>query len=219
MDGAGKSSIVDFLNIELSKQNFTVIKTREPGGTPLGASLRNMIINQKITDDIDNQNNPNFEIIAPKAEYLLFASDRAQHVHSLVKPALAQGKIVISDRGADSSLAYQGYGKGLDLKIISELNNWIMEETTPDLVIYLKIDYTTAMNRIIKRGERFSSFEKKGTEFFDRVINGFNEIFKSRAQKAPDSILEIDATKSAEDVKKEVFDKILKRMQYKIKLT
>lgn len=214
IDGSGKSSIVNFLSSELSNRDFNVIKTREPGGTPLGICLRNLIVNADITQlGIDQSGSPT--PIDSKAECLLFAADRAQHLYSVIKPALSKDSIIISDRGADSSLAYQGYGKGLDLKLVSAINDWILANTKPDLVIYLKLDYQSAIKRVIERGEKISAYEKKGPEFFDRVINGFNEIFSSRAQDYPGSVLEIDASQSVENVKQQVLDKVLKILMLK----
>jgi len=227
IDGSGKSSVVNFLSSALSDLAFDVIKTREPGGTWLGAALREIIIagggagaravgplglanvaeqsQQQEASGITN----NACVISGIAEFLLFAADRAQHVYSLINPGLANGSIVISDRGSDSSLAYQGYGKGLDLEMISSVNSWVVGTTKPDLVIYLKLDYKTAIKRVIDRGEKITAFEKKGQEFFDKVINGFNQIFYLRSQEVPDSIMEIDASQSADDVKKEVLEKVL----------
>jgi len=242
IDGSGKSSLVNFLSSALFNLDFDVIKTREPGGTWLGAELREIIIGGALgTSDLSKlagQSQPqefvkhmknalptslaidSTELGCPgqrglrptidrKAEFLLFAADRAQHVYALINPGLNNGSIVISDRGSYSSLAYQGYGKGLDREMISSVNSWVVGTTKPDMVIYLKIDYNTAIKRVLDRGEKITSFEKKGEEFFNKVINGFNELFYLRSQEVPDSIMTIDASQSAEKVNKEVLDKIL----------
>lgn len=203
IDGSGKSSIVHFLAEELAKHDFSVIKTKEPGATSLGSILRTIIIS------------PSNDVLADKAEFLLFAADRAQHVHSVIVPALSQGSIIISDRGAYSSLAYQGYGKGLNTDIISTINSWIMGDIHPDLVIYLKIDYKTAMKRVASRGEAITSFENKGEAYFQKVIKGFDEIVNLRLQESPLSVLRIDATQDIDYVKKEVLDKVLNIIWFK----
>jgi dTMP kinase len=219
IDGSGKSSIVNFLATELSDKGFYVKKTKEPGATKLGVILREIVtegIDTFCTDNLAEQNQiPGHESIDSKAEFFLFIADRAQNLSCLIRPSLAEGSIVISDRGSDSSLAYQGYGKGLDLDMISRINNWILGETKPDLVVYLKLDYEIAMERIVSRGEKITSFEKKGQEFFGRVIKGFDEIFNFRAQQNPNSVAVIDASKSIEDVKKEALDKVLNAISVK----
>lgn len=219
IDGSGKSSMVNFLSIELSKLGFDVKKTKEPGGTKLGVVLREIItqgIDSFCKDDLVRKNQiQEYESIDGKAEFFLFIADRAQHLSSLIKPSLDQGSIVISDRGSDSSLAYQGYGKGLNLDMISRINSWILGDTTPDLVIYLRLDYKTAIERVASRGEEMTSFEKKGQAFFDRVINGFDEIYRLRVQQSPNTVAIVDASKSIEDVKKEVLDKVLKAISVK----
>lgn len=262
IDGSGKSSVVNFLSSALANRDFNVIKTREPGGTKLGAALREIIIGaaaepgaigavgtfgpaktpkqsqaQELLKCVEvgnidhmmpiplaidsaelscpDQRGTSARVIDSKAEFLLFAADRAQHLSRLIKPGLDDGSIIISDRGSDSSLAYQGYGKGLDLDMIYRVNNWILGDTKPDLVIYLKLDYKTAIDRVVARGAKITAFEKKGREFFDRVINGFNEIFSLRSKEVSCSIMEIDASQSAEAVKEEVLDKVLKIIMLK----
>src|ERR1700730_16197149 len=121
IDGAGKSTLAKSLADILTTQGNTVLLTKEPGGSQLGKQLRTILQNQPIP-------------ITPIAEYLLFAADRAQHIEQVVKPALERGAIVISDRMGDSSLAYQGYGRGIDKNNIRTVNQWAMQGLTPDLV-------------------------------------------------------------------------------------
>ena len=174
IDGSGKSSaalaLADALDV-----HYPVVLTKEPGGTELGKHLRELLQKRAYG-------------VCPQAEFLLFAADRAQHMTELVLPALNEGKIVISDRMADSSRAYQGFGRGLDDNWITRINQWAMADRTPDLTVYLKIDYKTAASRLKKRNEDATVFEQEKEAFFGRVIDGFEHIFKERS-----AVLVIDA--------------------------
>jgi dTMP kinase len=118
--------------------------------------------------------------IDPKAEFLLFAADRAQHFAQIVLPALSDNQMVISDRMADSSLVYQGYARGLDKTMIQTINRWAMADRQPDLVIYVRVSKDIARERLVKRAEKLSSFEKEDKDFTDKLIAGFDDIFKDR---------------------------------------
>ncbi len=168
IDGAGKSSLVESLKSYLEDCGYEVLTTREPGGSQLGKAIRSLI--QERTCPISD-----------RAEFLLFAADRAQHIQEVIIPALTRGAIVISDRLADSSLAYQGYGRGLDQAFINHVNQWALSGITPDLTIYLKIDYATARQRMRIRAEKATAIEQEKEVFFNRVIAGFNAIFSERS--------------------------------------
>lgn len=144
------------------------------------------------------------EYVCDLSEYLLFAADRAQHFNQIVIPALNKNKIVISDRMADSSLAYQGYGRGLDLEMIKNVNKWAMQNIEPDLTFYIKIDAKIAFDRIKKRNETLTSFEKEKIDFWNKVLLGFEQIFKERK-----NVITLDGTLSPEDVTQEAFDILL----------
>jgi len=167
LDGSGKTSVAHALEKKLTNNNYSVVLTKEPGGTELGAMLREILHTKK-------QN------VCDTAEFLLFAADRAQHFQQLVIPALKAGKIVIADRLADSSLAYQGYGRGLDRSMIQSINQWAMQQVTPDVTLYLRIDPTTALNRVRRRQEALTSFEQEARDFWMRVVDGYEKIFVGR---------------------------------------
>lgn len=180
IDGSGKSSLAKALKTSLEKLGRNVVLTQEPGATKLGKKLRTILHEEK-------------ESLCDKAEFLLFAANRAQHFEELVIPALEKGNIVISDRMADSSVAYQGYGRGLDIEKIMYINSWAMNGIEPDLVFYLKIDQQTAMQRITSRGETLTSFEKEKELFWKKVSEGYEELFKSKRNVITlDSNLSID---------------------------
>lgn len=170
IDGSGKTSAAQALYQHLKNLHPAVL-TREPGGTQLGKVLRTLL--QERTFDLD-----------PKAEYLLFASDRAQHMQEIVLPALAKGQIVISDRMADSSYAYQGYGRGVTPSMIHQVNRWAMQEREPDLTIYVMISYEEARRRLGVRNEQTTVFEKEQDAFFDRVAKGFEAAFALRSPQS-----------------------------------
>ncbi|MGC2310426.1 MAG: dTMP kinase [Candidatus Babeliaceae bacterium] len=165
IDGAGKSTIAHLL-FEHLKKNYTTLLTKEPGATELGKQLRTIL--QTTAHALDK-----------KAEFLLFAADRAEHIQKVIKSAYTNNTIIISDRMSDSSVAYQGYGRKLDLTIITTINSWIMEGLMPDITVYLKIDPHLAVKRIQKRGF-LSSFDQEKIVFFEKVAAGFEDIFKKR---------------------------------------
>lgn len=167
IDGSGKTTLANNLYNELTQEQCNVILTMEPGQTSIGKKIRNLL----------NEERPQ---ICSKTEFLLFAANRAQHFKKSVIPALQKGKIVISDRMGDSSIAYQGFGLNLDIKILERINNWIMNNIKPNLVLFLRLDEKTAFSRIQQRKEVPTPFEKEKQEFWKRVINGYETIFKDR---------------------------------------
>jgi dTMP kinase len=164
IDGSGKSTLAKNLYASLEQQGFNTVLTREPGHSALG---------QKIRELIQAQNIP----ITGQAQYLLFAADRAQHFDELIIPALKEKKLIISDRMSDSSLAYQGYGNGLDLEMIKNINAWSMCSIVPDLTIFVRIPVEIALERCSKRGS-LSAYEKK--DFLAKVAKGFEDMYKNR---------------------------------------
>lgn len=166
IDGSGKSTLAKNL-YQFLNQKYAVLLTKEPGGTQLGQQLRQLVQEKKMP-------------ICSKAEFLLFATDRAQHFHELIIPALEQNKIVISDRMSDSSLVYQGYGRGLDIATIAMINTWVMNNVKPDITIFVKVSAQTAMNRIVARNAELTSFEKEKQDFIERLVTGFDTLYKNR---------------------------------------
>lgn len=195
IDGCGKSTLARNLDEELTKKKYNLLLTKEPGGTELGETLRNILHARKAP-------------IADKAEYLLFAAARAQHFNKVVIPALEENKIVISDRMADSSLVYQGYGRGLDKIFIKTVNEWCMYNIKPNIVIYIKLDVQTAFERIYKRKETLSAIEQEQKDFWERIINGFEDIFRNQPH-----VVTIDGTLSPEDMLNNTLKQIMPKLQ------
>lgn len=171
VEGCGKSTHVKRLAAHLD-----ALVTREPGGTEIGTLLREILANTENTH------------LSPRAEALLMAADRAQHLHELVGPTLDAGRHVVSDRSVYSSLAYQGYGRNLDIAELRRLNDFAIGSRWPDVVVYLRVDLAAVRQRLEKRDT--DRFEREDDEFFTRVMHGFEEL----AAKEPDRWLVIDAT-------------------------
>jgi dTMP kinase len=199
IDGAGKSTVVAQLGSLLAAAGATTVTTKEPGGSKLGGVLRQMLQYQEIP-------------IAPRAEYLLFAADRAQHFHEVVIPALQKGSVVISDRMSDSSLAYQGFGRGHDLTIIKIINQWTMQGIEPDLTIYLKIPVSLAYERMHERGVQKTVFESEKREFLERVARGFDQIFATRS-----NVITIDATQEQATVVNQTYERVQQWLSQRVK--
>lgn len=184
VDGCGKSTQIELLKMCIEEKGFEVVLTREPGCIGLGTKIREILLNYD--GDVSNV-----------CESFLFLADRAQNVDCIVKPAINSGKIVLCDRHTDSSLAYQGYGRQLDVERINMLNNIATSGLKPHLTLVFDIDVETSMSRVGKNKDRM---ESAGIEFHSRVRNGYLEIAKNE----PDRVKVIDGTKPKEDVHKEV---------------
>ena len=183
IDGSGKSILAQCLKSVLAEHTIPVLLTKEPGGTPLGLTLRTILQEQETP-------------LSAKTEFLLFAADRAQHHDQIIRPFIQQGYIVFSDRMADSSLAYQAYGRGLDIALVDTINRWAMHNQQPTISFYLKIDYQTALQRCQHRAERLTAFELRGKEYMERVIQGYDAL----AAQYPERIKVINASGSIDEV-------------------
>ena len=182
IDGSGKSSLAKNLFNELQKKEYPVLLTKEPGGTQLGQQLRQLVQEKKMP-------------ICAKAEFMLFATDRAQHFHELIGLELSKKKIVISDRMADSSLVYQGDGRGLEKDMIQKINTWVMNNKKPDVTIFVNVAPTIAEQRIKARNIELTSFEREKKQFAARVAHGFQELYKNR-----NDVIIIDGNQSLDTV-------------------
>lgn len=134
-DGAGKTTQAELLSAWLGAHGRTVVRTREPGGTDLGVQIRQMVLHER-------------GHVAPRAEALLYAADRAQHVETIVRPAIARGEVVLQDRYIDSSVAYQGVARGLGAEQVRSVSEWAADGLAPDLTILLDLDVTVGRARV-----------------------------------------------------------------------
>ena len=165
-EGAGKSTSRDFIVSLLSDHSIPFVHTREPGGTPIGEALRELLLSKKGVPP------------SVATELLLVFAARAQHLHETIEPALAEGKWVLCDRFTDATYAYQGYGRGFDLNAISTLEDLVQNGRQPDLTVLLDIDPVVGMERARLRAE-LDRFEEEELAFFERVRAGY----LSRASK------------------------------------
>ncbi|MFN8085669.1 MAG: dTMP kinase [Microbacterium sp.] len=182
-DGAGKTTQASLLERWLRDEGRTVVRTREPGGTEVGALIRDIVLHHRGD-------------VAPRAEALLYAADRAHHVATLVRPALARGEIVIQDRYLDSSVAYQGAGRVLDAAQIRDLSLWATEDALPDLTVLLDLDPASARARLDADDKPFDRLESEQADFHARVRKAFLEL----AAAEPERFLVLDATLPADDL-------------------
>lgn len=179
-DGCGKTTQLNLLAESLQAKGYDVLITREPGGKGLGEKIREILLNY------DGE-------VSDNCEAFLFLADRAQHIDVIVKPAVEAGKVVLCDRHIDSTLAYQGYGRGVDLKQLKMLNNIATSGFVPDLTFVFDVDVETSMSRV---GNEKDRMESAGIEFFERVKNGYLEIAKSE----PNRVKVINSNDSIENI-------------------
>ena len=186
IDGSGKSTQLGLLQSALSARGLEIIRTLEPGGTALGRKLREAFLE---TD----------EAVTPMAELLLFAADRAQHVNFLIRPAMADGKIVISDRYADATVAYQGAGRGFDADVIRSVIDLATGGLRPDLTLFYDLPVDVAIARASNRnGEEAKNnrMDAETHDFYERVRSKYLEI----AAREPERFKVIDATGTPEEI-------------------
>lgn len=163
-DGSGKTTQAQLLAEWLRDQGHDVILTREPGGTEIGNQIRDTL------HDTDNA------AMDPRTEFLLYSASRAQHVSELILPSLAAGKFVVSDRYAGSSLAYQGYGRGLDLEMLQEITDFATQGLKPDLTLYFDIAPGEGLQRRLISGEEWNRMDAEALAFHRRVRAGYLEL-------------------------------------------
>ena len=189
-DGCGKTTQIKLLDEYLRAKGQSTLLTREPGAKGLGVKLREILLNYEGS-------------VSPNCESFLFLADRAQHVDCIIKPALEEGKIVLCDRHTDSTVAYQGYGRGLDIERINMLNAIAVSGLKPDLTIVFDIDIETSLSRV---GNNKDRMESAGIDFFNRVRNGYLEIAKNE----PGRVKIINSSDTIENIHKKVVELVEK---------
>lgn len=190
VEGAGKTTQIgqtaDWLRINTDREREVVV-TREPGGTKLGQQIRQILL-----DDLDN-------CVSYRTELLLYAADRAQHVEALIRPHLDRGDIVLCDRFTDSTIAYQGYGRGFDRDEIDRVNQLATGGLQSDLTLWLDLDVTIGLERVLLRGKP-DRMERATIDFHQRVRQGYQEL----ANVYPDRMIRIDADRSPDEIQMEI---------------
>ena len=186
-DGAGKSTQVALLRDALQAAGRTVLVTRQPGGTPLGQQIRDLVLHG--------------DHVAQRAEALLFAADKAHHVEQVIAPALSAGDAVITDRYTDSAVAYQGAGRELGAREIHDLNMWAVDDLVPDLTVV--VDVTAAEGRR-RRGEVHDRLESEQDDFHEAI----RAHYLAMAQGSPERYLVVDGTQAPDQIHAQVAERL-----------
>lgn len=196
IEGSGKSTQAKILSEKLSYDGFKVLLTYEPGDTKFGKELRVVLLSTEFK-------------INPLSELLLYFADRIQHIEEKIAPALKDGSIVISDRFTDSTIAYQGYGRGISLNLIGSLNKSLLNEFKPNMtfLLDLPVEVGLARNKKLNKNDKF---ESENLNFHQRVREGFLEL----ALKEKERFILIDATKSIEEISKEIYEKVRSKLVF-----
>jgi len=190
-DGSGKTTQSNLLAQWLEEADRVVVRTREPGGSEVGQLIRDIVLHHRGD-------------IAPRAEALLYAADRAHHVATVVRPALDRGEIVLQDRYLDSSVAYQGAGRVLGATEIRDLSLWAAEGALPDLTVLLDLDPDSARARLDSADKPFDRLEAEKTEFHGRV----RDAYLGLAEAEPERFLVLDAAASPQEIARRIRDRV-----------
>ena len=190
-DGTGKSTQVRLLTQWLTEQGRAVVTTREPGGTEVGTALREIVLHHR--GEID-----------PRAEALLYAADRAQHIGTLVRPAIERGDVVVQDRYIDSSVAYQGAGRVLDAAEIKRISLWATGDLIPDLTVLLDLPGEFARERLAQEHRTFDRLENERDDFHERV----RAAFLALAEAEPQRFLVVDAAQEIDQIAHVIRDRV-----------
>ena len=191
-NGAGKTTVIKAIEKYLVDKGLDVIVTREPGGTPIGEKIREVILDPSTPEMCD------------MAELMLFGAGRAQHIHEKILPALALGKIVISDRFDAATFSFQHYARGIELDLICKINDMALNGFSPDMNIILDLDPIAGLERVKQRGEGLDRLEDEKIEFLHKARNGYLK----QAEQKPEKFTVIDASQSEIDVAAQVIDVI-----------
>lgn len=195
-DGTGKTTIINKLASELESLGYEILKSREPGGSKISEQIRNVILN------VDNTE------MDYMTEALLYAASRRQHLVEIIKPAINSGKIVICDRYVDSSLAYQGYARGLGISEVYEINNYAIGGYFPDLTIYIDIDPEIGISRIKNNNRDMDRLDLERIDFHNQVREGYLKVSKM----FPDRIKVVNGNQTIDEIYKEIRGIILEEL-------
>ncbi len=198
IEGAGKTTQLNFIQQYLSDNGKNLVMTREPGGTELSEQIRDLLLM------------PREGGMAVDTELLLMFAARAEHIQQVVKPALSRGDWVISDRFIDATFAYQGGGRGIDVERIQQISDWTLQGLSTDLTIVFDISVELSQQRVISRNNEIDRFEQEKTDFFKRI----RQSYLDRAQQEPNRVQVLDASQTIEEVQIQLtalLDKLIER--------
>ena len=196
-DGSGKTTACSTVINKLRQEGYDVLLTREPGGSDIAEQIRRVIL---------DVNNTAMDI---RTEALLYAAGRRQHLVEVVLPALEEGKIVVCDRFVDSSLAYQGYARGIGMDEVFEINRFAIDQHMPDMTIYYAIDAEEGLKRIACRRENLDRLDVESLNFHKKVQEGYQIL----CEKYPERIKIVDASKSREEVAEATYKLIIEKIK------
>jgi dTMP kinase len=187
LDGCGKTTQARLLAEALTAEGVEVVLTREPGGTPLGEQVRELVLHG--------------DHVAPWAEVALYAASRAQHVVQVIRPALERGATVVCDRYLDTSVAYQGAGRGLGVDFVLDLNLRVVEGLLPDVTVLVEIDPETALARV---GDKRDRIERADADFWPLVVEAYRDL----AARFPERYVVVDGRLPVEELAEEIRDRV-----------
>jgi dTMP kinase len=192
IDGCGKSTLMDQLENWLAKAGIPCVRTREPGGTPIGEKIREILLDPASSE------------MSSRAEVLLYSASRAQLTEQVIVSAMKKGSWVLTDRFVDATFAYQGFGRGFDLEHLRVIQEWTTKDLWPDRTILLDCDVDMAMSRLgVRNGEDRDRIEREDRIFHQKVRNGYLAL----AKKEPERFLILDASKPLEEVIAEFYER------------
>ncbi len=194
-DGSGKTTQTELLEKRLRQFGFSVLRTREPGGCAISEDIRRIILDTANTD------------MCPACEALLYAAARAQHVSQVIRPAVERGMLVLCDRFVDSSVAYQGGGRGLGVETVQQINDPAVDGMTPDATLYLAIDHREALRRRLSASEP-DRLELEAGEFHERVQKAYERLVRDNRRR----FVVVDAARGVDEVARDALDAVLERL-------
>jgi dTMP kinase len=195
-EGSGKSTQAERLATRLQRCGVPYVVTREPGGTPIGESIRDLL-----------QFAPHNSNMTPETELLLFEASRSQLVRELIKPALERGMCVIADRFSDSTTVYQGAARKLDRELIERLNTFVVGDCVPDITFVLDVDAATAKSRMQREPRKADRMEQQSAEFYERVREGYRAL----AAGEPRRIVMVNSSGDVDEIEKQIWETLSSR--------
>ena len=192
-EGSGKTTVSKLLVDKLNEAGYHAVLTREPGGIAIAEQIRDVILNKKNTN------------MDARTEALLLAAARRQHLVEKIIPEISSGKIVICDRFIDSSLAYQGYARGIGIQEVYDLNMFAIDGFLPDKTLFFDVDFITGLQRIRENNREVNRLDLEGNEFHKKVYEGYQEVIKLY----PERFNHIDASKPVEEVVAAAYDAVI----------